>query len=317
MSTIAAHYVAMMGKTTQTFEIQPLGPFALEESANFIGAWHQAPGEGGVTRGHLHLAFLTDEGWRPIGVCFTQSESGAVRGEIYGDADTDPVKRQVARILSLDVDGRGWPEVGKRDPVVGIMQRRFAGFRPVNWSDAYEAAAWCVMSTRINMRQAQAIKDRMCRELGHEVDIHGHRLWAFPEPSRLVALESYQGLFGRKVEYLNRLGSAALAGDLDTETLRTLSSEEALERLQRLPGIGEFGSQLVRLRALSAVDELPTRERRLMGAIRTEYGLDAEPSLSELEALAERWRPYRMWVAVCLRRTLAGGAGMMHSRASG
>jgi len=24
-----------------------------------------------------------------------------------------------------------------------------------------------------------------------------------------------------------------------------------------------------------------------------------------------------MWVAVCLRRTLAGGAGMMHSRAAG
>jgi DNA-3-methyladenine glycosylase II len=317
MSTIAVHAVAMMMKTTHTFEIQPLGPFSLQESANFIGAWHEAPSEGGLTRGHLHLAFLTDEGWRPVGVCLTQHESGVIRGEVYGEAVADAVERQVARILSLDVDGRGWPEVGQRDVVVGRMQRRFAGFRPVNWSDAYEAAAWCVMSTRINMRQAQAIKDRMCRDLGHEVDIHGQTLWAFPEPSRLVALESFKGLFGRKVEYLNRLGEAALAGDLDTEMLRALSSDEALERLQRLAGIGEFGSQLVRLRALSAVDELPTRERRLMGAIRTEYGLDAEPSLPEVEALAEKWRPYRMWVAVCLRRTLAGGAGMMHSRASG
>ena len=302
----------MMMKTTHTFEIQPLGPFSLQESANFIGAWHEAPSEGGLARGHLHLAFLTDEGWRPVGVCLTQHESGVIRGEVYGEAVADAVERQVARILSLDVDGRGWPEVGQRDVVVGRMQRRFAGFRPVNWSDAYEAAAWCVMSTRINMRQAQAIKDRMCRDLGHEVDIHGQMLWAFPEPSRLVALESFKGLFGRKVEYLQ--------GDANTPNaamLRALSSDEALERLQRLAGIGEFGSQLVRLRALSAVDELPTRERRLMGAIRTEYGLDAEPSLPEVEALAEKWRPYRMWVAVCLRRTLAGGAGMMHSRASG
>jgi 3-methyladenine DNA glycosylase/8-oxoguanine DNA glycosylase len=55
----------------------------------------------------------------------------------------------------------------------------------------------------------------------------------------------------------------------------------------------------------------------LMGAIRTEYGLESEPNLDELEALAESWRPYRMWVAVCLRRSPAGGAGMMHSRASG
>jgi 3-methyladenine DNA glycosylase/8-oxoguanine DNA glycosylase len=55
----------------------------------------------------------------------------------------------------------------------------------------------------------------------------------------------------------------------------------------------------------------------LLGAIRTEYGLDAEPDLAELEALGEKWRPYRMWAAVYLRRTLTGGAGMTHSRASG
>ncbi len=301
---------------TQTFEISPLGPYSLEESAGFIDAWHHAPAEGGKSRGHLHLAFLTDREWEPVGVCLTQ-DGTVMRGDVFGSAAAGGVKDQVARILSLDVDGRGWPEVGQRDRVVASLQRRFLGFRPVNWSDAYEAAAWCVMSTRINMRQAQAIKDRMCRELGHEVDIHGHHLWTFPDPSRLVRLESYRGLFGRKVEYLNRLAHAAIEGDLDTETLRALPREECLERLQQLAGIGEFGSQLVRLRALSAVDELPTREPRLMGAIRTEYGLDAEPDLAQLEALAESWRPYRMWVAVCLRRTLAGGPGMIHSRAAG
>ena len=303
--------------STRTFELRPLGPYSLEESANFIGAWHKAPAEGGVETGHLHLAFLTDDGWNPVGVCLMQHDSGSVRGEVYGRVEVGAVERQVARILSLDVDGRGWPEVGRRDRVVGMLQRQFPGFRPVNWSDAYEAAAWCVMSTRINMRQAQGVKDRMCRELGHEIDVHGHRLWTFPGPSRLAVLKSFKGLFGRKVEYLNRLAAAALAGDLDTEMLRALPREEALERLQRLAGIGEFGSQLIRLRALSAVDELPTREPRLMGAIRTEYGLDAEPTLTELEALAETWKPYRMWVAVHLRRTLMGGAGMMHSRASG
>ena len=292
---------------TQTFEISPLGPYSLEESARFIDAWHQAPADGGTARGHLHLAFLTDGKWKPVGVCLTQNDAGGVVGEVFGSAATVAVKNQVARILSLDVDGRGWPDVGQSDRVVASLQRRFPGFRAVNWSDAYEAAAWCVMSTRINTRQAQSIKDRLCRDLGHSVDVHGHQLWTFPEPARLADLESFRGLFGRKVEYLNRIAHAAIAGDLDTEMLRALPREECLERLQRLAGIGEFGSQLVRLRALSAVDELPTREPRLMGAIRTEYGLDSEPNLAEMEALAENWRPFRMWVAVCLRRMLAGG----------
>jgi 3-methyladenine DNA glycosylase/8-oxoguanine DNA glycosylase len=47
------------------------------------------------------------------------------------------------------------------------------------------------------------------------------------------------------------------------------------------------------------------------------YGLAHTPEISQLETIAEKWRPYRMWVAVSLRRTLAGGAGMTHSRAAG
>ena len=90
-----------------------------------------------------------------------------------------------------------------------------------------------------------------------------------------------------------------------------------LEGLKRLAGIGEFGSQLIRLRALSAVDELPTQEPRLMAAIRDAYRLGEEPDVKRLEAMAEKWRPYRMWVAVCFRRSVAGGAGMVHSRAAG
>lgn len=301
---------------SKTFEIEPLGNYSLEESANFIGAWHEAPAEGGPTEGHLHLAFLTDGDWQPVGVCLTQNAAGHVRGTVYSDAEVDSVEQQVRRILSLDVDGRGWPAVGMRDPVVARLQHMFGGFRPVNWSNAYEAAAWCLISSRITMRQGQGIKDRMSRELGRDIDVHGHRLWVFPEPSRLIELETFPGLFGRKVEYLNALGRAALAGDLDTEKLRAMPREESLAKLQELKGIGEFGSQLVRLRALSAVDELPTREPRLAGAIREAYGLSRDPDLSKVEELAESWKPYRMWVCVCLRRTLTGRAGMTHSRAS-
>src|ERR1700730_11429160 len=132
----------------KTFEIQALGEYSLEESANFIGAWHHAPSEGGgPLEGHLHLAFLTDRDWKPVGVCLTQDSAGKIPRAGHADADTESVERQVMRILSLDVDGRGWPAVGKRDPVVARLQRMFGGFRPVNWSNAYEAVAWWLISS--------------------------------------------------------------------------------------------------------------------------------------------------------------------------
>jgi DNA-3-methyladenine glycosylase II len=302
--------------SSRTFVIEPIGDYSLQESAGFIDAWHEAPSDSGKTEGHLHLAFHTDADWQVAGVCLTQSADGLVSGTVHGGAEAEAVRRQTARILSLDVDGRGWPDVARRDAVVARLQRMFPGFRPVNWSNAYEATAWCLISSRISMRRGQGIKERMSIELGRPVDIHGHTLYCFPGPEELARMTSFKGLFGRKVEYLNALGRAALAGDLDTETLRAMPREEALESLRRLPGIGEFGSQLVRLRALSAVDELPTSEPRLLGAIRDQYGLSMEPDLAKLAELAEAWRPYRMWVAVCLRRSLADGTGMMHSRAA-
>ena len=306
-----------MSAASRSFEIVPRGDYSLEEGANFIGAWHRAPSESGDPEGHLHLAFLTDGDWTPVGICLRQDSRGRVLATIYGnDFQPAAVARQVQRILSLDVDGSGWPEVGKRDPVVAGLQRMFPGFRPVNWSNAYEAAAWCILSARISMRQGQGVKDRMSSQLGQAIDVHGHVLWTFPSPNRLANLEKFQGLFGRKVEYLNALGRAAVAGEVDTDTLRSMPREESLKSLQRLPGIGQFGSELVRLRALSAVDELPTQERRLMGALRSAYGLATEPDQAMLERLGEKWSPYRMWVCVCLRRTLEGGAGMTHSRAT-
>ena len=300
-----------------TFDLEPLGPYSLRESGEFIGAWHEVPSDGSSPEGHLHLAFLTDDGWTPGAVCMTQNGGGLVQGRVFGEAPAEDVMKQTARILSLDVDGSGWPAVGERDPVVGRLQAMFPGFRPVNWANAYEAAAWSLISARISMRQGQGIKDRMSRELGPSVDVHGHRLYCFPGPEVLARLESFKGLFGRKVEYLNLLGQAALAGELDTEKLRAMPRDEALAALKRFKGIGEFGSQLVRLRALSAVDEVPTAEPRILEAVATAYGLKHTPDARETESIAEGWRPFRMWVAVCLRRTLAGGAGMTHSRASG
>ena len=296
----------------KTFQIDPVGPYSLEESAQFVGGWVRPSENGSSAAGHLHLAFLTDADWMPVGVCLTQNAGGAVQGEVFGDAEVEAVQRQVARILSLDVDGRGWSALAERDPVVATLQLMFPGFRPVNWSDAYEAAAWCILSSRITMRQAQGVKDRLCRELGHELSIHGHDMWTFPTPQRLARLESFPGLFGRKVEYLRALARAALAGELDTDRLRALPADQSLAALRRLAGIGEFGSQLVRLRALSAVDELPTAEPRLAAAVRTAYGPEIE-----LVDVAGGWSPYTMWVCVCLRRATGGTGSMVHSRASG
>ncbi|MBA3778739.1 MAG: DNA-3-methyladenine glycosylase 2 family protein [Chloroflexi bacterium] len=296
------------------FELEPRGPISLAASGRFLEGFAPAARDASPTAsaaaGHLHLAFVPD-GWatdEPAGVCLRQPAE-VVKGKVYGQVDPVAVRHQVERVFSLDVDGTSFPEVGRRDEVVGRLQKRYPGLRPVSFFSPYEAAAWALISGRIRIVQAAQIKARMAEGLGPVVEIEGAKWQAFPGPRRLGELEAFRGLFGRKVEYLRGLAAATLQGRLDAQRLRALSTHEALAELKTIDGIGDFGAQLILLRGAGAPDALPTAEPRLARAVAIAYGLPEPPSAERLEAISEAWRPYRTWVAVLLRTMLEDETG--------
>jgi len=291
-----------------TFELVPLGPFSLGAGAAFLEGFSPAAYRG-AEAGHLHLAFVPDGEEAAAGVCLRQPGDGVVVGEVFGEADPEAVQEQVARILSLDVDGTGFPEVGRRDPVVGGLQGRWPGLRPVGFCSPYEAAAWALIGHRTRIVQAARVKARMAAELGQAVDIHGDVRRAFPGPARLAALEGFPGLFGRKVENLRSLGEAAAVGRLDGARLRELPRDQALAELKQLPGIGDFSAELVLLRGAAHPDHLPLHEPRLCRGAAIAYGLEEPPDRPWLEERSEAWRPYRTWVVLLLRVLLEAETG--------
>ena len=240
---------------------------------------------------------------RAAGVCLRERD-GLVAGEVFGSGAVDWVRSQVERILSLDVDGAGFAEVGRRDPTIGALQQRFAGLRPVLFMSPYEAAAWALIANRLRIAQAARIKARMAEQLGAPVDVHGDVRHAFPGPARLGDLADFPGLSERKLERLRALAAAAREGALDPSRLRALPPEDALSELRQLPGIGPFGAELILLRGAGEPDHLPMAEPRLRRAVGLAYGLEGEPPQDELVRLSEAWRPYRTWVTVLLRASL-------------
>ena len=290
-----------------TFELTPAGPFSLGASAAFLEGFSPAAYRG-AGEGHLHLAFVPDGGEAAAGVCLRQPERVVV-GEVVGEADPGAVRDQVARILSLDVDGSGFPEVGRRDPVVAGLQARWPGLRPVGFFSPYEAAAWALIGHRIRIVQAARVKQRMADELGQAVDLHGDLRHAFPGPGRLAALEGFPGLSDRKVENLRALGVEAMEGRLDGAWLRGLPRDQALAELKQLQGIGDFSAELVLLRGAGDPDHLPGHEPRLARGAALAYGLDEPPDHAWLEERAQAWRPYRTWVVLLLRVLLETETG--------
>jgi DNA-3-methyladenine glycosylase II len=286
------------------FTLEPRGPFALEAAARFWDGFTPAGGSGTHQPGHLHMAFPAEGTWSPVGLCVRQVDT-RVTAQIFGDApDPEAIRNQAARILSLDVDGRGLAEVARRDPVAAQLLDRFPGLRPVCFYSPYEAAEWAVISHRIQMRQAAAIKTRLAEAFGDFVSIHGSPARAFPSPSALANLHEFPGLFGRKPASIAAIAAAALAGDLDATRLRSLPDTAALARLRELPGIGPFSAELILLRGAGHPDYLTLLEPRFRRAVRQAYALDHEPTDTDLQRISEAWRPYRAWITFLLRQSI-------------
>jgi DNA-3-methyladenine glycosylase II len=281
-----------------TFEIVPDGPFSLDGAANFgFGPQMARPKP---SSGTMALAFTLDGYLQQAGV-FVRQAGERLDCELFGDADPDIARRQVERVLSLDHPGTAWAEVGERDPVIGALQADFPGLRPVLFYSPYEAAAWSMIIQRRSRAQGAGIRKRLSAEYGATFQLPDGPLEAFPTPEALLAVTAFPGLEPQRIERLHGVARAALDGQLDAAGLAVMAPEDALEQLQRIPGIGPMYAGLILLRATGVTDVQTLKEPRIATCIEHFYGLDHQPTAAELERIAEPWRPFRTWASVLLR----------------
>ncbi|MCA1683353.1 MAG: DNA-3-methyladenine glycosylase 2 family protein [Actinobacteria bacterium] len=288
-----------------SFELAPRGPFSLADENEYFGGWPAFPGDERA----VAMTFPV-EGWRSSAtVIVRQYASGGIGGEVHGAAhQAETAWRQALAVLSLDVDGSAFAEVGERDPVIGRLQKAYRAVRPVLFHSPYEAAACLILGHRISMRQARATREIMAQLLGDEVTVEGHPTRAFPQPRVLLEMTSFPGVTEEKIHRLNGIGRAALEGVLDRAHLRGLAVETALEELRGLEGVGPFTAQGILFRGAGLVDEV-TDDEVTAQAVQRAYDLPDLPDRSEVLRIADGWRPFRTWCLVLLHIWLRREAG--------
>ena len=95
-----------------SFALSPKGPYSLAASIRYLEGFAPAAydAESATT---LEMAFCVDGYWDPVAVR-VHEETGAVHGAVHGGDTLTPAViaaavDQIERILSLDIDGRGFP----------------------------------------------------------------------------------------------------------------------------------------------------------------------------------------------------------------
>lgn len=116
-------------------------------------------------------------------------------------------------------------------------------------------------------------------------------------PARVAALSETDaraiGLSGQKHKYLLDLAEHFVRDSMVFNHLDTLSDDEVIGELTRVKGIGVWTAQMFLMFTLVRMDVFAPDDRGLQLAIKQLYGLPDVPPRSELEAMAEKWSPYR------------------------
>jgi DNA-3-methyladenine glycosylase II len=164
-------------------------------------------------------------------------------------------------------------------------------------SDLWTALVLQVIGQQLSLAAAGAIRGRL-------EALHGGRL---PTAAELLAIDGETlrgiGLSHAKAIYLHDLAARLVDGRLDLERLRALDDDAARDELTQVKGVGRFTADGVLLLALRRQDIWPAADLALRRAVARVWELGSPVSLPEVDAIGERFRPWRTLAAVYLLTT--------------
>ena len=106
------------------------------------------------------------------------------------------------------------------------------------------------------------------------------------------------GLSNGKVRTLRAAAEAIVAGSLAFD--RDIPADDLRASLLAINGIGPWTADIYMLFCLGHADGFAAGDLALQVAVQRAFALEVRPSAGELEALAERWRPWRGVAALLL-----------------
>ena len=165
-------------------------------------------------------------------------------------------------------------------------------------ADAYGALLRSIVGQQLSTKAARTIYARLTEVFGGRAPTPRELLDVDPELIRAA------GLSRAKVAYLRDLAEHIEDGELDLELLPELDDEDISAQLTAIKGLGQWTVDMFLIFHLGRPDVLPVGDLGIRRAVQLGYGLAELPTPSELEAIAEPWRPHRSLACLYLWSSL-------------
>jgi DNA-3-methyladenine glycosylase II len=187
------------------------------------------------------------------------------------------------------------------DPSIAASVERFGP--PPLWArePTFATLVHLILEQQVSLESALAAFGRLHVALGGVVT-----------PDAFLVLDAGTlrtvGFSRQKAGYARDL-AVALADDFDLSSLERLPDDDVRRELTRLRGVGRWTADVFLTMCLLRPDVWPHGDRALVTGATEVLELQARPTLDELHATAERWRPYRSVAARILWHHYLGVRG--------
>ena len=205
---------------------------------------------------------------------------------------------RVRRLFDLGADIETIDAHLSLDPVLAPLVAQRPGLRAPGGWDGFELAVRAILGQQVSVTAARRLAEQLVANHGERVSsdfVNEPRLThVFPEAQRLALTESIAiGMPGARRSALKELAEAAAA---DSNLFRPFGTiEEAIARLRKIRGVGEWTAQYIALRALRETDAFPAAD---IGLLRGAEAVDgAKCTAPHLLMRSESWRPWRAYAA--------------------
>lgn len=120
------------------------------------------------------------------------------------------------------------------------------------------------------------------------------------------ALLRATGVSGTKLNAITSIAQRVEDGELMLSSFESMPNEEVMAQLCMTRGIGSWSVEMFLMFSLGRMDIWPSGDLGVRKGYRHSFGLEEIPTAKELNALGERFRPYRSLVAWYMWRSLTG-----------
>jgi DNA-3-methyladenine glycosylase II len=117
-----------------------------------------------------------------------------------------------------------------------------------------------------------------------------------PEPAAVLGMSEDElravGLSRPKVRYLHGIADAIINDEIDLTAIAGYQDEDFIEAITALKGVGRWTAEMLLIFSLGRRDVFSVGDLGLRNAVARAYGVERDDH-EAIEAIAERWRPYR------------------------